>query len=104
MRADIEKAITELKKKTGGTRTDEWWAWSDLGQLYLLQADVNRAVEAYERARKTGPATGEYQRHIAGLKQLLEVTRQTAPEVAGAIASALTVLPAEAPTSRGPVV
>ena len=101
MQADIEKAITELKKKTGGTRTDEWWAWSDLGQLYLLQADVDRAVEVYARARKTGPATDEYQRHIAGLKQLLEVTRQTAPEVAGAIESALTLLPADASASRG---
>ena len=59
MKADIETAIAELKKKTGGTRTDEWWAWSDLGQLYLLQADSAQALDAYEQARKTGAATDE---------------------------------------------
>jgi tetratricopeptide (TPR) repeat protein len=102
MKADIEQAIAELNKKTAGTRTDEWWAWSDLGQLYLLRADDARALDAYERARRTGPATDEYQRHIAGLRQLLEVTSKTAREVAAAIERALSVLAAEAPPSRAP--
>jgi tetratricopeptide (TPR) repeat protein len=102
MKADIEEAIEKLKQKAGGTRTDEWWAWSDLGQLYLLLANDVQALEAYERARKTGPATDEYQRHLAGLRQLLEVTGQTAPSVALAIRSALSVLSVEAPPSRGP--
>jgi tetratricopeptide (TPR) repeat protein len=100
MKADIEEAITELKKKTDGTRTDEWWAWSDLGQLYLLQADEARALDAYEHARKTGPATDEYQRHIAGLRQLLEVTSNTAPDVAHAIERTLWALSVEAAPSR----
>jgi Flp pilus assembly protein TadD len=102
MKADIEEAIEKLKQKAAGTRTDEWWAWSDLGQLYLLLANDVQALEAYERARKTGPATDEYQRHLAGLRQLLEVTGQTAPSVALAIRSALSVLSVEAPPSRGP--
>jgi tetratricopeptide (TPR) repeat protein len=101
MKADIAVAIDDLKQKTGGTRTDEWWAWSDLGQLFLLQANDIQALEAYERARKTGPATDEYQRHLAGLKQLLEVTNETAPEVAQAIGRALSALSVDAPTSRG---
>jgi tetratricopeptide (TPR) repeat protein len=100
MKADIEKAIAELNKKIGGTRTDEWWAWSDLGQLYLLQANDARALDAYERARKTGPATDEYQRHIAGLRQLLEATRNMAPDVAHAIERALSALSVEAAPSR----
>ncbi len=50
MRQSIEQAITQLVRKTSGTRTDEWWAWSDLGQLYLLHGDASLAAEAY-RAR-----------------------------------------------------
>jgi tetratricopeptide (TPR) repeat protein len=99
MKADIDRAIAELNKKTGGTRTDEWWAWSDLGQLYLLQANDARALEAYEHARKTGPATAEYQRHLAGLRQLLEVTVKTAPDVAHAIERALSALSVDSPPS-----
>ncbi len=102
MKANIEKAIAELKKETGGTRTDEWWAWSDLGQLYLLQADLVRALDAYEHARKTGPAKDEYQRHIDGLRQLRAVTSETAREVADAIERALTELANDAPLSRSP--
>jgi tetratricopeptide (TPR) repeat protein len=101
MKANIDKAIAELIKKTGGTRTDEWWAWSDLGQLYLLQANDAGALDAYEHARKTGPATDEYQRHIAGLRQLLEVTSHTAPDVALAIERTLSALSVDAAPSRG---
>ena len=92
MRRRIQLAIRQLEGNTGGERTDEWWAWSDLGQLYLLSGDANKAEHAYERARKTGPTSEEYRRHVDMLKQLYEVTSKTAPEIAQGIDRLLTEL------------
>ncbi len=100
MRQSIEAAITLLVSKTSGTRTDEWWAWSDLGQLYLLSGDADRASAAYERARRTGPSAEEYERHIVTLKRLLEVTSQTAKDVAAAIEKVLPALSSDAPAHK----
>ena len=98
MRSSIELAIKQLVAKTSGSRTDEWWAWSDLGQLYLLTNDVTRALAAYERARKTGPTTEEYGRHLEVLRQLHEATSSTAPDVAAGVAQVLVDLSTEGST------
>jgi tetratricopeptide (TPR) repeat protein len=92
MRQSIEQAIAQLVRKTSGTRTDEWWAWSDLGQLYLLYGDAVRAAEAYERARKTGPTAEEYDRHVVMLNKLRTVMSETAPDLVRGIDRMLTEL------------
>ena len=92
MQQRIKAAIDQLERNTGGARTDEWWAWSDLGQLCLLAGDLNRAAAAYDRARKTGPTAEEYKRHVDMLNQLHAVTSETAPDIAKTIAAMLTEL------------
>ena len=92
MQQRIKAAIDQLERNTGGARTDEWWAWSDLGQLYLLAGNLDLAAAAYDRARKTGRTAEEYTRHVEMLNQLHAVTSETAPAIAKTIADMLTEL------------
>jgi tetratricopeptide (TPR) repeat protein len=82
MRDDLQIAIADLERKTEGARDDEWWAWSDLGQFYLLLDEFSKARRCYERAHNTGPTKGEYKRHTFILKELASATEKEAPEVA----------------------
>jgi tetratricopeptide (TPR) repeat protein len=97
MRQSIDAAISQLVRSTGGGRTDEWWAWSDLGQLHLLSGDPDSARVAYARARRTGPTAEEYERHLVMLKRLHEVTSRTAADAAAAIEKVLSELTSDAP-------
>jgi tetratricopeptide (TPR) repeat protein len=70
MQRDIKTTIDRLKRQITGARSDEWWAWADLGQFYLLQGNFGEADQAYEQGRRTGPTVAEYRRHLDVLREL----------------------------------
>jgi hypothetical protein len=70
MQQDIQTAISRLERQTVGARNDEWWAWADLGQFYLLRGDFEAARRVYEQGRRTGPTSSEYRRHLDVLREL----------------------------------
>ena len=85
MHKDLQIAIKNLERETKGPRDDEWWAWSDLGQFYLLLDNPDEARRCYKHAHNTGPSKGEYRRHIAILEELAAATKERAPSVANNI-------------------
>jgi tetratricopeptide (TPR) repeat protein len=78
---DLDRVIAELKNATDGPRADEWWAWSDLGQFYLLRDRPDKAREAYRSAVKTGPTSDELIRHRQILAELGSATKASAPGI-----------------------
>jgi hypothetical protein len=78
---DLDRVIAELEVTTGGRRGDEWWAWSDLGQFYLLRDRPDRARAAYRSAVRTGPTSDELIRHCQILAELRDATRGNAPGI-----------------------
>jgi tetratricopeptide (TPR) repeat protein len=89
IRADLARVIELLRIQTAGSRSDEWWAWSDLAQFHLLNGDPDAARECYAKAiRGTGATADEIKRHVAILRELERVTEATAPAIAQSIRSA----------------
>jgi tetratricopeptide (TPR) repeat protein len=83
LREDIQHAIKHLETETQGPRKDEWWAWSDLGQFYLLSNNVAKARESYIQGLKlTGATRDEIDRHVEVLKELAKKTAEKTPEIA----------------------
>lgn len=71
---EIDEAIASLQRQTapGGERSDEWWAWADLGQFRLLRGDLAGAREAYQEGRRrSGPKASEIKRHFDVLRELM---------------------------------
>ncbi len=85
MQKRLEKVITPLEKNTKGARSDEWWAWSDLGQFYLLLNRFDEAQRCYNSGRETGPTSEEFKRHISILVELAQATAENAPEISKGI-------------------
>ena len=85
LQQDLDRVIKQLEHETKGPRADEWWAWSDLGQFYLLRNDVENARGTYKRGLQTGPTTQELRRHLEVLRELRERTSQTDPALATSI-------------------
>jgi tetratricopeptide (TPR) repeat protein len=92
LRKDIESAIERLERATKGSRKDEWWAWSDLAQFYLLHNEPDMARLSYTNGKEAGPTKKEIQRSIAILEELAGCLTVTAPEIAANIRTAITKL------------
>lgn len=78
---DLDRVIQGLEAYTAGPRADEFWAWADLGQFYLLRNDLEQARASYRSALERGPTTAELRRHIEILHELVEATRASAKEL-----------------------
>lgn len=90
IRKILEDVIVHLESETAGPRSDEWWAWSDLAQFYLLRGEPTKARECYAQAiSRTGATAEEIKRHAAILNELAEATATTSPEVAASIRAAV---------------
>ena len=90
IRADLARAIAHLEAETSGPRSDEWWAWSDLAQFYLLTGEPGKARASYATATtKTGATAEEIKRHAAVLEELERKTAASAPEIAKTIRAAI---------------
>lgn len=94
IRKSLRSVIEHLEVETAGPRKDEWWAWSDLGQFYLLNGEADKARAAYANAiSKTGASASEIKRHATILAELAEKTKDTAPEIAASIRATIDELP-----------
>ena len=79
---DLQRAIEHLKAETEGPRKDEWWAWADFAQFYLLVNEPDKARACYAQARnKTGATAEEIKRHVVILEELAASTVKKAPEI-----------------------
>jgi tetratricopeptide (TPR) repeat protein len=88
VRRQIDGAIEQLERQTVSGRQDEWWAWFDLGQLYLLRGRAADARRCYERAIATGPRSDDIERHVQILEELREAAKTSAPQISRDIQSA----------------
>jgi tetratricopeptide (TPR) repeat protein len=88
VRGLIDRVIEQLERETASARQDEWWAWFDLGQSYLLSGRAADARRCYELAIATGPRTDDIDRHAHILEELCQATKTTAPQISRDIASA----------------
>jgi len=93
----LHRVIDDLEQKTQAGRSDEWWAWSDLGQFYLLRNDVDKSRSVYRRAIQTGPTGEEYRRHLDILHELAAATRESTPDVSKGISQMLAELERQTP-------
>jgi tetratricopeptide (TPR) repeat protein len=89
LRVDLDRVIEDLAAVTGGPRADEFWAWSDLAQFYLLRKDLQLARATYQQALQRGPKPDELKRHLDLLRELAEGTRLHDPELSGMISATL---------------
>jgi tetratricopeptide (TPR) repeat protein len=84
----LANIIRELESETAGARRDEWWAWSDLGQFYLLNGEPDKARACYSNTiSKTGATADEIRRHVTILGELAAKTAATAPGIAASISA-----------------
>jgi tetratricopeptide (TPR) repeat protein len=86
IRKRLASVIEDLGVETAGPRSDEWWAWSDLAQFYLLNGEPDKARASYANAiNKTGATASEIKRHVTILGELADKITATAPEIAASI-------------------
>jgi tetratricopeptide (TPR) repeat protein len=89
----LANVIEELERETKGPRRDEWWAWSDLAQFYLLNGEPDKARACYTNAlSKTGATVSEIKRHVAILADLAGKIAESAPTIAANIRAAIAEL------------
>lgn len=82
--------IQQLEVDITGPRSDEWWAWSDLAQFYLLNGELDKARACYTNAlSKTGATSSEITRHVTILKELAEMTKESAPTISEGIGAVI---------------
>lgn len=90
MREYLAQAIKVLENDVHGPRRDEWWAWADLAQFYLLDGKPDKARESYVNGRlQAGPSKDEVNRHVTVLRELAEQTAVTAPSVSAGLQAAV---------------
>jgi tetratricopeptide (TPR) repeat protein len=81
----IATVLEELRTKTSGTdasRIDEWWAWADLGQLYLLSGRPDEARDSFSSGLNTNPPSDEVRRTLLLLRQLADSLPSSADSIA----------------------
>lgn len=84
----LTKAIDESKdpQKTETVRTEQWWAWTDLGQAYLLKGMLAEANSAYEKGiRETNPSEGDRQSSKSVLSELADDLAALNPDISSAL-------------------
>jgi hypothetical protein len=85
----LVQVIDQLEGETLGARQDEWWAWFDLGQAYLLSGRLPDGRRCYERAIATGARSGDIERHVQVLEDLRDAPAVTATHISRDIESAI---------------
>jgi tetratricopeptide (TPR) repeat protein len=92
VQAKLARVIEQLEADTRGARQDEWWAWFDLGQAYLLSGRLPEAQRCYERGVSTGARGSDVERHVQILEELRDATAETSPTTSRDIEAAIAVL------------
>ncbi len=81
LKGNIREGIQLIEKQVQGVRRDEWWAWADLGELYLLEENSEKARFAYERFREKSPTAKNYKSVIMVLEELQDALKGTTAAV-----------------------
>jgi tetratricopeptide (TPR) repeat protein len=85
----LSRGIELLSQATRSDRRDEWWAWADLAQFFLLAGQPDKAREAYaEGRRQAGPSNEEIKRHSEVLLELARKTAATSPKISTTLQAA----------------
>lgn len=89
---EIQEAILIIERQVEEERKYDWWAWADLGELYLLDSKKNEAFLAYNKLRSTGARVQDYDVIRKILQDLVQVLRETYPSIAEELSSAIQYL------------
>lgn len=90
--ARIRDAIETIQKQVEVKRRGEWWAWADLGQLYLLSGKSKEALQSYEKFKSTGAPSKDYESAIDVLAELEQVLATTNSHISEAISEVIQFL------------
>src|SRR5262249_10334339 len=86
LQAESRQLADQLGSQVEGSRTNDVWAWADLGLLSLLTGQFERAGEAYDRFKLEDERKHEARESTVGLlKQCREKLLAVKPELAAAI-------------------
>ncbi len=69
---ELESAIHALRRQIITTRTEDPWAYSDLGLLYALSGDETEASSAWDEMDSLKPVRSVYSSGLPILKELAE--------------------------------
>jgi tetratricopeptide (TPR) repeat protein len=95
----IEEATSIVQRQVEGKRRKEWWAWADLGLLYILDRNEKQALESYRDFKNNGALPKHYDSSIAVLLDLNEKLGKVAPAISSSITKAIDFLKLERPDS-----
>jgi tetratricopeptide (TPR) repeat protein len=88
----IKSAIGVVRKQIDTSRERDWWAWADLGLLYVLSQAQDLAIECYRKIRDLG-AKEEHLSSISDvLKQLQGQIKESYPDIAEFIQQCIDLL------------
>ena len=87
---EIDQAIELVRRQVETTRRDQWWAWADLGQLFLLRGRVSEAIWAYHQLARTHARPIDYESITAVLRALERSLAASDPDHAALCTQALT--------------
>lgn len=88
----LQESILIIGRQVEEERKYDWWAWADLGELYLLDGKKDEALLAYDKLRSTGARVQDYDLIRKVLQDLTQALREANPSIAEAISSAIQYL------------
>ncbi len=92
LKQKIQEAILIIERQVEEERKYDWWAWADLGELYLLDSKKDEAFLAYDKLRSTGARVQDYDVIRNILQDLVQALRETYRSIAETISSAIQYL------------
>lgn len=92
LKTTIKEAAEIVQKQVERKRRREWWAWADLGELYLLCGESKEALRAYEMFTHSGAREPDYESQISVLNELASVLKSVNASVSEAILKAIEYL------------
>lgn len=94
-RAAIIQAERTVNAQVQSDRSEQWWAWADLGLFRLLDSKYELAQAAYEKFRAKGAREKDYDSTIKVLSELAEALRPKYSELASKFQKAIQFLKSE---------
>lgn len=91
----IETAIHVVRKQINSSREKDWWAWADLGLLYVLSEADELAIEVYRKIKDLGAKEDHITSISSVLKQLGLQIEESYPSIADLIQQCIVVLKKE---------
>jgi tetratricopeptide (TPR) repeat protein len=83
----IRDAASIVEKQVRGDRHDQWWAWADLGLLYILARMPAEAEVAYKMFWAVGARESDLASSVSILEQCRGALAAVAPDISDSITS-----------------